>query len=66
MFSLMVCVQSAVLSALLCHRILSATGYLRLFMKIMLTILNRVISIPKNKPGIIIRDSEERNICVRF
>jgi len=61
----MVCVQMAILSALLCYRVLIATGYLRLIMKIMMMI-NRIISIPKKKPGIIIRDNEGSNICVRL
>jgi hypothetical protein len=63
----MACVHPAILFALLCYRVLSAKGYLRLIMKIMTTIIkNTIITIPKNKPGIIIPDSERRNLCVRL
>jgi len=35
-------------------------------MKIMMMIIKAIITISKNKPGIIIPGSERRNMCVRL
>ena len=58
--NLMVCVQPDILSALLCYSVLNAKGYLRLITKIMMMMITkRIITIPKNKPCMMIRDSEK-------